>query len=385
MIHRSSFVNRPKSFAVVFLGLVGCFPLWGWTQVGRTQGAGTQEPRTEVEETEYYRQAVEKLGPSSKVLWSEPGENSLNRWRARSIIEARGVIVSWDVDKLVVIKPEAKGPTNFPGDLVVGIEPGWKSPAYAQVHSLFEQRKFKEVLQQGQAVLSLAEIPRWQQRVMVCEMVDSAMALQQYSAAARVFKVLAQDSTPELLMSRIPIPWSDELLRVTPALTQEALGWIESDKPAMQLLGASWLLAGEHRLAAIDKLKSLSSNASPMIAAYSKIQLWRLTIPEEILSDGFLEWVAQRDALPVPLQAGPTMLLAHRLEQANQPKLAIAEWLRVTSMHADRYHLAEQAVRRGADAAKKLGDEELAQKIVQKIGSSFSLPKRFAKDASARD
>ena len=375
MIHRSSFVNRPKSFAVVFLGLVGCFPLWGWTQ----------EPRAEVEETEYYRQAVEKLGPSSKVLWSEPGENSLNRWRARSIIEARGVIVSWDVDKLVVIKPEAKGPTNFPGDLVVGIEPGWKSPAYAQVHSLFEQRKFKEVLQQGQAVLSLAEIPRWQQRVMVCEMVDSAMALQQYSAAARVFKVLAQDSTPELLMSRIPIPWSDELLRVTPALTQEALGWIESDKPAMQLVGASWLLAGEHRLAAIDKLKSLSSNALPMIAAYSKIQLWRLTIPEEILSDGFLEWVAQRDALPVPLQAGPTMLLAHRLEQANQPKLAIAEWLRVTSMHADRYHLAEQAVRRGADAAKKLGDEELAQKIVQKIGSSFSLPKRFAKDASARD
>ena len=375
MIHRSSFVNRPKSFAVVFLGLVGCFPLWGWTQ----------EPRAEVEETEYYRQAVEKLGPSSKVLWSEPGENSLNRWRARSIIEARGVIVSWDVDKLVVIKPEAKGPTNFPGDLVVGIEPGWKSPAYAQVHSLFEQRKFKEVLQQGQAVLSLAEIPRWQQRVVVSEMVDSAMALQQYSAAARVFKVLAQDSTPELLMSRIPIPWSDELLRVTPALTQEALGWIESDKPAMQLLGASWLLAGEHRLAAIDKLKSLSSNALPMIAAYSKIQLWRLTIPEEILSDGFLEWVAQRDALPVPLQAGPTMLLAHRLEQANQPKLAIAEWLRVTSMHADRYHLAEQAVRRGADAAKKLGDEELAQKIVQKIGSSFSLPKRFAKDASARD
>ncbi len=375
MIHRSSFVNRPKSFAVVFLGLVGCFPLWGWTQ----------EPRTEVEETEYYRQAVEKLGPSSKVLWSEPGENSLNRWRARSIIEARGVVVSWDVDKLVVIKPEANGPTNFPGDLVVGIEPGWKSPAYAQVHSLFEQRKFKEVLQQGQAVLSLAEIPRWQQRVVVSEMVDSAMAIQQYSAAARVFKVLTQDSTPELLMSRIPIPWSDELIRVTPALTQEALGWIESDKPAMQLLGASWLLAGEHRLAAIDKLKSLSSNALPMIAAYSKIQLWRLTIPEEILSDGFLEWVAQRDALPVPLQAGPTMLLAHRLEQANQPKLAIAEWLRVTSMHADRYHLAEQAVRRGADAAKKLGDEELAQKIVQKIGSSFSLPKRFAKDASARD
>ncbi|MEI6525480.1 MAG: hypothetical protein WCP62_05585 [Planctomycetota bacterium] len=380
MIHRPSFVNRTKSFAVVWLCLVCCFPMWAWTQ-----GGGTQEPRTEVVETEYYRQAVEKLGPSSKVLWSEPGENSLNRWRARSIIEASGVIASWDVDKLVVIKPEANGPTNFPGDLVVGIEPGWKSLAYTQVHSLFEQRKFKEVLQQGQAALSLAEIPRWQQRVVVSEMVDSAMALQQYSAAARVFRVLAQDSTPELLLSRIPLPWSDELLRVTPALTQEALGWIESDKPAMQLVGASWLLAGEHRLAAIDKLKSLSSNASPMIAAYSKIQLWRLTIPEEILSDGFLEWVAQRDALPVPLQAGPTMLLAHRLEQANQPKLAIAEWLRVTSMHADRYHLAEQAVRRGADAAKKLGDEELAQKLVQKIGSSFSLPKRFGNDASARD
>jgi hypothetical protein len=61
------------------------------------------------------------------------------------------------------------------------------------------------------------------------------------------------------------------------------------------------------------------------------------------------------------------MLLAHRLEQANQPKLAIAQWLRVASMHQDRYHLAEQAVGKGIDAARKLGDDQLAKTIATRF------------------
>lgn len=321
------------------------------------------------QETEYYLQALERLGPASKLVWSEPGDNSLDRWRARSMIDVQGVVVSWDVDKLVLIKSGSKGPTNFPGDLVVGIEPSWKSEPFAQVHQLFAERKFREVLQKGQSALKLSEIPKWQQRLLVCQMVDSAVALQQFSVAARVFKLLAEDPSPELLMSHIPLPWSDELNRVTAGLTTEALEWMSSQTPSMRLLGASWLLGGQHRLDAIEALKVLATSDTPWIAGYSKVQLWRLSLPEEILSERFGPWTAQRDDLPVPLQAGPTMLLAHRLEQANQPKLAIAEWLRVASMHPDRYHLAEQAIVKGMEAARKLGDEQLAQTIA----SGFSV------------
>jgi hypothetical protein len=246
---------------------------------------------------------------------------------------------------------------------VVGVEPSWKSSGYAQVHELFGQHRYREVLQEGQAALTQADVPRWQQRVLVALMVDSAVSLKQHAVAGRVFKALAAESPPDLLLSRIPIPWSDELIGVTPTVTKEALAWIESDTPAMQLLGASWLTGGEHRLAAIDKLKVLSTNSSSLISSYAKVQLWRVVPPEEILSERFQEWTQQRDALPLPLQAGPTMLLAHRLAQANQSKLAVAEWLRIASMHSDRYHLADQAKQRATELAKKTGDAVFAKKI----------------------
>ena len=168
-------------------------------------------------------------------------------------------------------------------------------------------------------------------------------------------------------MSRIPLPWSDEWNRLTPSWTQEVFELMSSQTPSMRLLGASWSLGGPHRLEAIEVLKSLAKNDTAWIAAYSTIQLWRLSLPEEILSARIEEWIAQRDELPVPLQAGPTMLLAHRLEQANQPKLAIAQWLRVASMHQDRYHLAEQAMGKGIDAARRLGDDQLAKNIASRF------------------
>jgi len=340
VIHRAKFVNRRLGFVV---GFVFRFVACAACIVRFEQGVWSQE-------TEYYLQAVERLGPASKLVWSEPGGHSLDRWRPRSLIVVQGVVVSWDVDKLVLIKPDSKGPTNFPGDLVVGIEPNWKAESYAQVHQLFVQRNFRQVLQKGQSALGLSEIPRWQQRLLVSEMVDSAAAIEQFSVAARVFKVLAEDPGPELLMSRIPLPWSDEWNRLTPAWTQEVFELMSSQTTAMRLLGASWSLGGPHRLEAIEVLKALAKSDTSWIAAYSTIQLWRLSLPEEILSE-----------------RGPTMLLAHRLEQANQPKLAIAQWLRVASMHQDRYHLAEQAMGKGIDTARKLGDDQLAKTIATRF------------------
>jgi hypothetical protein len=38
-------------------------------------------------------------------------------------------------------------------------------------------------------------------------------------------------------------------------------------------------------------------------------------------------------------------------------------------MHQDRYHLAEQAVSKGIEAARKLGDEQLAKTIANRFSS----------------
>jgi len=324
VIHRVSFVNRYGALALLFALQIRCLVCLGLAQ----------EPTVAPPESEYYRQAVEKFGGASKVIWGEPGENSLDRWKPRSFIEVQAVVVSWEADQLVVVKPGANGTSSFPGDLVAGIEPNWKSPAYAQVHELFVQHKFREVLQQGQAALAMPDIPRWQQRVVVAEMIDSAVALEQYAVAARIFKILAQDTSPELLLSRIPVPWTD-----------------------------AWLLGSEHRLVAIEKLKSIAASGDSLMASYSKTQLWRLAAPEEVFSTGFAQWTALRDQLPLALQAGPSMLLAHRLDQAGQTKIALTEWLRVTSLHEDRYHLRNRALQKAIQGAKNIGDQELAARL----------------------
>ncbi len=371
MIQRHRFVNRPGQLALLIgLQSLGLLTL-GWSQ----------DPTPKVESTEYYRQAAQRLGPASKVVWTEPGENSLDRWNPRVQIEVQGVVVSWDTDKLILVKPDGNGPTNFPGDLVIGIDPQWKSPAYAQVHQKYLQHQYREVLQQGQTALSLTEIPRWQQRLLVGEMVEAAVSIQQYATAGRVFKVIAQDSPPDLLMSRIPLPWADEIGSVTPGLIQESLSWMESENPILQLLGAAWLAGTQHRLTAIEKLKSLGSNSSSRVSEYAKVQLWRTTPPEEILSQKIQQWIDLRDRLSIPLQAGPTALLAYRLEQTNNPNLAIAEWLRVASLHSDRYHLVELANRRSLDLAKKSNDATL----LQSVSSSLKQLKLKGQDSSVQD
>ena len=216
-------------------------------------------------ETETYRQAVEKLGGPSVVRWTELGGTGLDRWNARRIIEIRGVVVEWDPKKLGVVRPDGNGVTNYPGDGVIGIEPAWKSEEFAAVHALFAQQRFEEVLTQGQNALKLTNIPRWQQRLLVAEMVQSAVSLKKWAVAGRIFGFLIKDDPPNLLLSAIPLAWSDEATTASTGVAEEAAGWIENEAPAMQLLGASWLLGGEQRSKGVEILQALSKSDSEVI------------------------------------------------------------------------------------------------------------------------
>jgi len=177
------FVNAYPHFAA-YLFVILCLE-----QVAFTQNPDSRD-RSSATTSPVFQEATQRLGPSSKLVWAEPGSSSLERWTARSLIEIEGVVVSWDPKQLVVLKADASGPTTFPGDLVVGITPGWKSEAYSQAHQSFVVRDFQKMIQQGQAALAQREIPRWQQRVLASEMVEASMAislllLQKYSQPLR--------------------------------------------------------------------------------------------------------------------------------------------------------------------------------------------------------
>lgn len=312
------------------------------------------------EESTAYLQAKEKLGASSRIVWGEAGPTSLDRWQARSSVEFEGVIVAWETDQLTLVKKNGTGTTTLPGDLLVGITPGWKSPAFERTHQLWLNKDFPAVISSGQKALAEREIPRWQQRLLVTEMIESAVAINQLAVACRIFQALGDDPIPELLLSRIPLPWSTELDHVPPALASEASVWMNHDTPSLRLLGASWSLTGPNRLEAVEKLKELGKlreQTKPthrLIATYALVQLWRTAPEDTILSSELDHWIQLRDSLPIPMQAGPTVLLATRLEQANQFELALAEWLRILALHADRPAMAKLAQTRSTTLAKQI-------------------------------
>jgi hypothetical protein len=322
-----------------------------------------QAQETNENESELYRSAIERLGQPSRIRWTEPGSNTLQRWEPRRIVEIQGVISEWDPKKLVIVQPTGTATTTFPGDNVIGIEPGWKLDEFAAVHQLFVEKKFSDVIQRGQDALKLNGAPRWQQRLLVTEMVQSASALGKWVVAGRVFSFLAKDEPPDLLLASIPLPWSDELLTSGPSTTNEAVRWIEEEAIAMKLLGAAWSISGPQRSQAIELLKSMAQSDSNIVAGYARAQLWRTVPPNEIRSSELPQWFDIRDGLPLPAQAGPTMLLATRLEQAGQRDLAIAEWMRIPILHKDRFHLARGAVEKALAASHASDREDISQRI----------------------
>jgi hypothetical protein len=58
------------------------------------------------------------------------------------------------------------------------------------------------------------------------------------------------------------------------------------------------------------------------------------------------------------MQAGPSTLLAHRMAQASEPMLAASEWLRIATLHSDRYHFANRAWPKAIESLDSLGKKE---------------------------
>lgn len=313
--------------------------------------------------------AENKVGKDSQLWIAEPGDTSLNRWNPRELFEDSGIVLEWDAQKTVLIRPNSASETTIPGDLVVRMEPAWANENGAKIHRLYAERQYKLVIIQGQEIVSGASksgLPRWQLRVILAEMVEACSALGKPSIAGKVFVALANYNPPQLLLATIPIPWgesafSDSGLAEIQSQSEE---WIAQESEAVQLLGAAWLLSGVKRPLAIETLNRLAKTSkTPLISAYARAQLWRTVPPAEVLSDRLPGWFSERDKLLLPLQAGPTMLLAERLQQAGQSNLAIPEWLRVATLHSDRYHLAIKAIPKASAALRDAGRNEEADRV----------------------
>jgi hypothetical protein len=242
----------------------------------------------------------------------------------------------------------------------------------AEFHNLFVQREYASAIKRGAESMKQAGTPVWQQRIILAEMIESMMAIGKPYLACQLYISLAKENSPQLLLSTIPLSWGDDKLEADNAKIQQAASdWLLSDNESIQLLGAGWLLTGSKRLLAIETLKGLSKSKTMWIASYARCQLWRIAPPAEIQSNLLPKWIAERDRLPFAMQTGPTMLLAHRMSQAGESMLASSEWLRVATLHADRYHFANRAWIKAIESLTSIGKKEDADRA-KKMHEQFA-------------
>jgi hypothetical protein len=274
-------------------------------------------------------QAQDAVPKSVSKLWLAPPEGSADAWEKRGV-EVRSVEVL-DFDERDILVVEANGAKlRLDANKLQAVEVHWGSEAAQKAHEAFRSQDHSGAIERAKAAIGENVIPRWQQKILAVEMTDSLVGLKQLGAAGRVFVSLCRESPPAFLYSSIPLNFIND--RPDSLLAGQSEEWIEnSSSEVAQLLGASWLLGTNRDELAKASLGKLARSKNQTIAQLAVAQTWRGANPKEV-ADSYAAWRIQRDRMLPPLQLGPTMTIAYKLERANLKEAALDEWLRAFSM-----------------------------------------------------
>ncbi len=296
-------------------------------------------------------------------FWIAPAaSNSANTWEMPwpEIISA--VILDVNELEIVYVLEQATSASRLPSVRVQAIDIIWGSDSGSQAHSAFVKGDFKSAIELSKNAIANGKLPKWQQRILAAELAECLTSLEQHANACRVFISLCKESPAPLLYASAPLNWT--LGKAIPSHVQLANEWIGMEgEPISQLLGASWLLIGsDNNLLARSTLEKLGRSKSTVIAQLASAQLWRDTPPNQVM-DQYSTWAAQRDRMLLPLQIGPTIAIANKLQKVGQSEASLQEWLRVLFLFPSNFRAAKQAQESAVELLKGLGRNEEAARI----------------------
>ncbi len=270
-----------------------------------------------------------------------------------------GKIDKLDQQTVEFISSENGQRRKLPSDRIERIDVSWGSEAAAQAHERFLKREYVAVLKNNDEVLRAGGFPRWQQVILLSEIVQSFEAIGKPESAGKYFLILAQQSPPDFLFATIPLNWDSR--ESSPAMIKAAQEWLADKEEVPGLLGASWLLLGAQNDEARQRLQKLQSSSNRTIARLAAVQLWRAVPPSE--TTGLTQkWYQARDSLSLPMQLGPTEFLAERFSRIDKPALAIGEWLRIAATYPQHPHRAAAALEH---ASQRLERTQIPEKDAQ--------------------
>jgi hypothetical protein len=333
---------------------------------GRATVDGANAPET----TATYRKALDTFGGPSVFQFATRERTDLGVWAVFPAVEEEGIVLDWNDEKITILRASADEPTSIITRNVLRISHKFRYREVADLQSDFLAGRFQEVLGAAPKVVgSRAEgvkLARWEQKLILAMLVESCKSLERWETACSLFLSLAKESPPDLLAATIPLPWFDSVAEVwdRDRIRTNAVNWLTDQNELVQLLGASWLLDGELRGEAIVALRRLSRDSRHvLVKQFATAQLWR-TVPPTVFVERQLEESRRlRDAIFLPAQAGPSLLIAERCRKGNASDLALQEWLRVVTIHPEQNSLANRARKSAIELLRSRNQEDMAGQI----------------------
>lgn len=296
-----------------------------------------------------------------RVIYGPALPRAVNPWNPAPTITLVGDIQKLD-EQVLEIRTAAGKIHKLTSDRIEQIDVAWDTPGGAAAHARFAQQRYAEALKENDEILRSGGIPRWQQCILLSELVESAEAVGKPELAGKLFLLLMQQSPPDFLVATIPLNWTSREL--TPPLEQAAREWIAQSDDCAGLLGASWLLLTDQGEVAQQRLQKIQASPSKLLQRLAAMQLWRATPPSATTGE-MGRWFQARDSLLLPLQLGPTEFMAERFSRVDKTSLAIGEWLRIAANHRQHPYRAASALDQARARLARSGDDTQAQRAAE--------------------
>ena len=267
----------------------------------------------------------------------------------------------------------------FPAEKVLRVETSYGSQQ-TQADALFAENRFHQALTLYLQAAD-AEQRGWVRRQIIAQIVWCYRALDQPRRAGEMFLLLIPNDPNTPHFGCIPLAW---IARQAPSeLEPAARDWLKRPEPAARLLGASHLLAGRDRPAALSELGRLAAGADRRVAYLALAQTWRTELvtasAEQV--DG---WSRAVERMPEPIAAGPYFVLGRARAQQQQPEQAALVLLRVAILYPQHRWLAAQSLLEAGRSLAQLDRTSGALRLYREVIGTYPEQTRAVAEAQSR-
>ena len=258
---------------------------------------------------------------------------------------------------------------NIPAARVVEIRTQW-TPAHERGDSLRAEGKLDEAInayKQAQRI----EPRAWARRKIMAQLVVCYAEAGRFDVAGEEWLAIVSSDPMTMHYNVAPVAWHP--LPPDARLEPRAVAWLHNKAPAAQVLGASWLLTGPQRSAAMSALDGLagSKTVDPRIRSLAQIQLWRTKLVSVKL-DEVGRWQSALEQMPVEVRAGGYFVVGEALSRLNKPEDAALAYLHIPLVYHQQRVMAADALIAAAKEHEKLGRGEQAAGLYREVLSGYS-------------